>query len=487
MKTLHKNIRWLVGLALLAMVTAPFAGAQFKEDAQRLALPGLGTGARSLGMGNAYTGIASDFTALYWNPAGLAQAKYGEFSFGLSYLDARDKSTFFSSQLSSKENALTLNSLGFVLPVPVRRGSFAVAFGFNRQSTFTSGLAFNGYNTLSSIIQAWAPNNQPYPDQKTLAEDLWVASIDTLTGKFISPILNNVSQQGTVTESGGLNNWSVGGAMDVARNLSFGITLTYVAGSYRYDREYREGDPQRVHATPYDLRELLLKEYVEDDISGVNAKFGLMFRDPERFRLSFTAKTPTSFNIKESYGSSAQSTFRTADASGYSTYGPFDDDQTTEYDVHTPWVLGAGLSFTLANLTLSGDAEYTDWTQTTFTNANKDLLDQNRDFKNVFRSTFNLRGGGELELPRGGVRLRGGFIYITSIYKGDPSSFDQKYWTAGVGLPLGESTMLDVGYAHGWWNTYRVNYSYLVNGGESSRVNERISTNTFLVTFSHRF
>jgi hypothetical protein len=33
----------------------------------------LGMGARALGMGNAFTGLADDPTAFYWNPAGLAQ------------------------------------------------------------------------------------------------------------------------------------------------------------------------------------------------------------------------------------------------------------------------------------------------------------------------------------------------------------------------------------------------------------------------------
>jgi hypothetical protein len=49
--------------------------AQYLEDAQRLATPGLGPGARALGMGTAYGAVSSDFTALSYNPAGLAQAK----------------------------------------------------------------------------------------------------------------------------------------------------------------------------------------------------------------------------------------------------------------------------------------------------------------------------------------------------------------------------------------------------------------------------
>ena len=53
----------------------------------RLGPPGTGVGARALGMGGAYTGVASDYSAIYWNPAGLAQMQYSEFSAGLSYLE----------------------------------------------------------------------------------------------------------------------------------------------------------------------------------------------------------------------------------------------------------------------------------------------------------------------------------------------------------------------------------------------------------------
>ncbi len=39
----------------------------------------LGAGARSLGMGNAFVAVATDVTASYWNPAGLAQLNYPQF------------------------------------------------------------------------------------------------------------------------------------------------------------------------------------------------------------------------------------------------------------------------------------------------------------------------------------------------------------------------------------------------------------------------
>ncbi|MEK9137373.1 MAG: hypothetical protein AAB393_09635, partial [Bacteroidota bacterium] len=165
----------LIALAAIAWCFGAQSSAQFVEDALRFSTPGLAVGARSLGMGGAYTGVANDYSALFWNPAGLTQLQHGEFSFGLSHLNYLDGSTFVTNAQSLASNATKLNTLGIAYPAPVRRGSLVLAFGYQRQSDFTTGLSFKGFNPNSSIIQAWAPHGQPYPPDVTLAEDLKLA------------------------------------------------------------------------------------------------------------------------------------------------------------------------------------------------------------------------------------------------------------------------------------------------------------------------
>jgi long-subunit fatty acid transport protein len=473
-----KNV-WTVILS--AGVCWSTAVAQVPNDAFRLGTSGFGVGARAMGMGNAYTGIASDYSALYYNPAGLAQLTRGEFSFGLSYLNTNDRSTFFGNQETYSNNATNLNMLGFVYPVPVRRGNLVFALGFDRQTNFTSGLSFSGFNPSSSIIQTYAPDGQGV-NGSPVGNPAWELFLaDTSHGLFVSPIHNRVTQLGQVTESGGLNNWSVGGAIDVARDVSLGVTLTYVAGSYRYDQTYTEQDKAHLYLAPFDFKDFTIDKYIESDISGVNAKFGLMYRVPERLRFGLSVKTPTAFNVRENFGTSARTSFHST-IDGNSTYGPLNTDENTEYDVTTPWVFGAGASVIIRDLVISGDVEYTDWTQLEFSKANQDVMRQNKGFKTLFRATANLRAGAEYEIPRAGIRLRGGFTYNPSPYtRYTTSSYDQKIITGGVGFLLGTSTMLDLGYAHGWWLIDRVNYD------DTSRVGERMTTNTFLLTLSYRY
>lgn len=466
-------------IAAAALVAVPLQ-AQFVEDALRLGTPGIGVGARALGMGNAYTGVASDFTAMYWNPAGLAQAQFSEFSIGLSHLNFRNESSFFGSNESYSNNATNLNSLGFVLPVPVRRGSLVFGLGYSRGAHFTTGLSFEGFNPNSSIIQYWAPHDQPYPSDITMAEELGLAIADTNTGRFNSPIRNRVTQLGTVLESGGINNWSVAGAVEISPKVYAGLTLNYLAGSYGYDRTYSEIDRARNYETfPFDFDRLTVEDFVDGDISGVNAKLGILLSEPERYRVGITIKTPSSLHIKEDFGTTANAYFD--DGSVLPSDGPWRSFSSGEYDVITPWVFSGGASFFVQDLVLSGDIEYTDWTQLEFSDATPEVLSLNKDIKRLFRETLNVRVGAEYAFRHSGLRLRGGFIYNPSPFTDDPSSFDQKYITAGLGVPLGEAAMLDVAYARGMWKTYISNYD------ASSLVDEEITTNNVIVTFSFRF
>ena len=472
----------VIAYAAVLALTAVQAFGQYPEDALRLGLPGTGVGSRSLGMGNAYTGIANDFSAIYWNPAGLAQLQFSEFSLGLSYHNNADISTFFNVQEKYNSTSTNLNGLGLVYKIPTSKGSMVLAFGYDRQNNFASGMSFTGFNPGSSIIQSYARNGSFYPSDLSdnIAYQLYLADIDTVTGRFTSPITGRVTQIAKVVEGGGLNNWSMGGGVDIAKDLSLGVTLTYLSGTYRYDRNFAEED--RSHnwdAYPYDFDRLSVDEFIEGDISGGNAKFGLLYRIPDRFRLGVAAKTPTSFTVKETFGIAATSVFDNGDS--YPKDAPFKTHGSGEYDVVTPWEFSAGVSVVLSDLLVSADFDYTDWTELKFENANADVMEQNRDMKTIFRGAPNYRVGLEYDLAKIGVRLRGGFMYFSSPYANDPLAYDQKYITGGIGFLLGPSTMFDVAYARGWWETFRTNYD------ASSLTNEKLTTNTVLATFSYRF
>jgi hypothetical protein len=177
----------LMAILVLGVVSPAIAPAQTRDDAVRFSESGLGVGARALGMGGAYTGVANDYSALYWNPAGLAQVRMNEFSAGLSTDGFNNTGTFFGTDVTQKMSGTNLNSIGLLYAIPTSQGSASVAFGYQRHSSFRRAMGFDAFNPLSSIVQSWAPNGEVIPPDTTLAEKLGLASVNS-NGRFVSPI-----------------------------------------------------------------------------------------------------------------------------------------------------------------------------------------------------------------------------------------------------------------------------------------------------------
>ena len=474
------------------------ARAQYAEDALRFSQFGLGVGARALAMGNATVGSVSDYSALFWNPAGLASIRSYEFSVGLLGQSYGNNVSFLGVDSKSTNTSTTLNNLGFVYPVPTRRGSLTFAFGFGRVNDFTTNAAFDGFNSSSSIVQSMVPNTNlnglSSSARQSLLDNnipyqLFLANIDTTTGRLRPVVTGGIQQSVTVREGGGLNHWSFGGALDIAKDLSLGASVNFVSGSYSYDRQFTESDVRNLYVDNtnnppiYDFSRFIFESTIKSDISGYNALFGLMFKRPGLMKLGLAVRTPTLYRIEESFSDDGRSYFDNGD--NYNIRF----SNSTKYEVRTPIVLSGGVSFLVGDwLEVAGDAEYTDWTQMEFNTDNPDLIDENRVIKSVFRPTTNLRGGAELTLWDFGMKLRGGLVWNPSPYKADEgnTNFDQLYYTGGIGLMVDGNTTLNIAYALGTWKTFRDNY-YLSSIPTPSRTNERVNTNNVNVTLSYRF
>lgn len=484
-------------LGLIAVLISAEAHAQYAEDVLRFSQFGLGVGARSLGMGNASIGFADDYSALFWNPAGLASQRSYEFSLGLSYLGYKNTTRFLGTRSDANSDMTNLNNIGIVYPVPTDRGSLTFAFGFSRVSNYTSVAEFTGFNAGSSIIDALTPTMSLAGLTAQEEADLLDNSIpfqlflaDTANRQLFPLVTDNVQQTVRIRETGGVNHWSFGGAIDVAKELSLGASLSVVSGSYGYTREYEESDVNNVYvkapsATFGEFDHFSLISTVKSDITGFNALFGLMYRKQGKYKLGFTMRTPTYYTISETFSDEARSRF---DPNSDLTVDRYDIafDGETEYKVVTPMVLSVGGSVQFRDLVvLAADIEYTDWKQMKFNTNHPDLEAENRLIERIYRSTFNLRSGVELNLWDLGLVFRGGFVLNPSPYEGDPKEFDQMYYTAGMGLQLEEGVFLNAGYAYGDWKTFRDNYS--VSGIIASRTREHVKTNNLNLTLSFRF
>ena len=445
---------------------------QYIEDALRFMQPNTGTGARALGLGNAFTGVADDFTAVWWNPAGLGQIKKFELTGGFSHFNYDDDATFLGNTTNNSNSATNLNNLGLVFPVPTVRGSMVFAFGYNRTNNFTSGMAFNGFNPSSSMIEYLRRSGSDIPYETYLTNG---------SGSY-TPLTKNLNQSGDVLESGSLGNWAFSGAMEVAPNLFAGLSLHIATGSYNYDRTFKEEDSKNyytfldtVHYSSIDFTKLTLTDKIEGSYSGFGAQLGILYKYKDQLRFGLTIKTPFSYNVKEDFSSRGTTLFDNNDSYTYKTTG------SDEYTVVTPYIFSGGVAWSFKGLMLSGDLEWIDYTQTEFKNATDAVMELNSDIKSTLRSVVNFRGGIEYTIPDVDLRLRGGYQYYPSPFKGDPSDYNQKIMSFGLGYLVAESMMIDATYSMNSYSTKRVNYD------ATSETLEKVKTGNLLVTLSFRF
>jgi len=317
-----------------------------------------------------------------------------------------------------------------------------------------------------------------------LAYNLYLA--DSVNGRLVSRVKNNVTQSGQILSDNGLNNVAIALASEASKNLYLGISFNFATGSYSYNRNYFEDNLSEARSP--NSYSLALSENFNDDIGGFSATLGLLYKFNHNSRLGLTVRTPTWITVHERYSEQGTNIFDSNldSTATYSTSGPND------YDVTTPFVFSAGYSQIIKDLLISAEVDYEDYTQMEFRNTdNATLLYYNTQIKELFRPTVNLKIGGEYEFTSIGLRIRAGYAYLPSAYSGDPSSLATKYITGGIGYVFDNSMAIDIGYAHGAvntsqyysdpWGAYRWTYD------PSSIVDESITTNNLIGTVTYRF
>jgi long-chain fatty acid transport protein len=209
-----------------------------------------GPSARALGLGGTYTGIADDYSSIWWNPAGLAQIKRIEMQGSISRTGFSNEATFSGIGRDGSTNSMRLNNLGMVFPVPVYQGALSFALGYNQVADFDR-------RTRADLIDA---NDVPY-------------GFDEL-------------------ESGRLGFWSLASAFDVSPNLAIGAGINYWTGVDEFSSlEYE----------PNLAGEKVYEQTIETKLNGWNFSFGGLFRAGRFARIGAMAQTAMSMSLKEQF------------------------------------------------------------------------------------------------------------------------------------------------------------------------------------------
>ncbi|MCZ7557432.1 MAG: outer membrane protein transport protein [Bacteroidia bacterium] len=455
----------LICLSLLSITSQ----AQVIEDALRLAPSPTLVNPRSAGMGNAFTGLADDASAIYWNPAGLGQLRLSEFSFGLSNVGMNNDASLLGVSASGDNSSTVISNLQFALPFPVARGSFVLGAGYSRIADYTGALSVDAYNPLSSMqTSLYNADNEDLDFAWNLGlEDTLVLTYQDQgrPGWLAIPVTNRVQQTIDLLEDGSLNLWSFGGSIEVAPNAMIGLALNVVSGSYRFERTFIETDIQNAHTgdiigidnvTRTDFQSLEIEELIDQDLSGWNMRLGFLYNYRDKARIGIAVQTAGSINVNEDYEKFGRSVFSNASLSYELT--ALDNN----YDISTPAVYSIGASYNPVEwITVAADFDLVDYSKLEFEDSNNFNTTQlNRDIRKFFRSTNNFRAGGEVRVPNTGLILRGGFGYNYSPYSEDEGTTEYNITTfsGGVGYLFEGNFAVNAAFSMSSYNTFVFNY-----------------------------
>jgi len=378
-RAMKKTIFLTVIILLSVMAFAVNLKAQYIDDALRYSNYNSFITARAGGLNVSYLGVADDYAALFYNPAGLSLVTKTEMTFGLGFTRNNTETDFLGTKTTNGSNNAYLNNIGFVFPFRTKAGNGALALGYHLESNFSMNSKFSGFNTYSTMVNDIARYGTRDKNLNA-AYKLWLTDENIIT-----PIKDNLQQTGYVQEDGGLHNLSIGLSFDVIDYLSVGGSLTYKFGKYNYHRSYEEWDKTnrydgrdsvwtQFNDTTWgwahiDFNNFNLDENIEQSISGVTGSIGVQARVKDFMRFGLTVKFPTYYSIDEVFGYTARATFDTTIFSKTGTTSPQDltpDRKTNSYHITSPFVFSAGLSFNFYHVTLTSGFEYTDVTQARF-------------------------------------------------------------------------------------------------------------------------
>lgn len=463
---------------LIILISSTSLLAQNYNDALRLGVPGLGSNARALGMGNSFISLSDDASAAYFNPAGFGLLKKMEFSGGLGFSSFNNNVSLFKNKINDNSNNTQLDRVSFAFPFPTMRGSLVFGLSYHKSKDFNSIVKFDGFNDNSHSRIQYLNDRTFIPFDLYLTDD-----------NYNTPINGQLNQSGRIRNSGSINNWTLSGAIEVHKNLFIGANLNIISGDYKYDYDYYEDDTRNVYqgetaagdARTIDFRTFYLNQLIDWDIAGWNAKIGFLYQVENFARFGATVQFPKSFTLKENFNVSGRSEFR-----DWSIQLPNDYDDQVQYDIITPIELSGGASINFKGLVVSAEATLIDYSQMKFDNpdgiSNTDISNMNKEIEDLLTAVVNYNIGLEYNIPMTGLRIRGGYFIQPSAFKDDPSEYNRQYLTGGLGYIIDGMIGIDLGYAYGWWKDFGDNY-----GTNLSRTFQDVKVHNFMLTTTYRF
>lgn len=434
-----KGLKGIIASTLVLLGLASFA--QNETDALRYSQYDMTGTARNVGLGGAMSALGADLSAMSVNPAGVGVFNRSEMGISTQLGIGFTNGTFLGQESSDSKANFNIGNAGAVLRIKNKRGnqesvnrwkSFAIGLNYTRLQNFHRNTSLSGTNNASSLVDeyvaaanGYAPGELPSvsPFGANLAWESYLID-ENGSGGYSQNILPNYGQEQRITENtqGAMAQADLLFGGNYANTLYIGGSIGYQNVNFRREQTHTEVAPSE---SSTDFNNFSRTEYLRTTGSGVNLKFGLIYRPLDWFRMGASVHTPTFFNMRESFSTNVHSNFDTGSYSIASPEGSF------EYKLTTPFRANGGLAFVIARMAvISAEYEYVDYSSARFRSSNTFLTAENENVRARLHWVGNVKAGVEVKL--GVFSLRGGFAMNGDPYTGGYSLRDSRY-SLGVG------------------------------------------------------
>lgn len=453
-------------LAILVIATYQ-ALSQTSMDALRYSRIDIGGTARYIGLSGAYGALGADFTSASTNPAGLGLYKTSEFINTPAVHIGNVQSTYNGSQGSDSRANFYLGNIGMVMTskngaTGSKSGwkSFSFATGLNRLADFNHRYYMTGKNLTNSLLDTYVNSADGIPFKQieddlygkyaydlnpawwTYLLDLANPTVDSTT--YISPIPAGVAktQTKTIDSWGSMNEYVFSLASNYADKLYLGMTIGIPYIRYYEHTYYTENDIQNS-----DLKYFQRIESLETHGSGINFKFGFIYRATDWFRFGAAFHTPSWFgNMRDYYYVTTMSQFNTPDQQGNYNYVKNSPSGNYNYNLQTPYRIQGNLAFIIGNIGLvSADYEFADYSTPHFSAPDFSFSDANNSIRNGYTGSHSFRVGTEWRYSI--FSFRAGGKYFTSPYQNNINDGSRFGVSGGAGLKT-KWFFMDIAYAY---------------------------------------
>lgn len=474
------NFNRILPIVAIAAASCTTALAQDNIDALRFSFFQPQGTARSMGFGNALGSIGGDFTSLSVNPAGIGIYRKSEMMItpGLSLNNVN--SSYLGNQSDDNGTRFQVSNIGFISSKAATGKNYAknswkavsYGVGMNRTADFSRDYNYGGLNNTTSASYAFEEYGARFDGTDNAQQNMgsleylgyqtYLTNADTVFGVpgYFSPLnvgVDPVQQFTSVKEKGGVSEMVISLGGNYQEKLMLGGTIGIPV--LRFEREKSLSEYTNDTAS-IDLKSFTYNEKLRTSGTGVNLKFGAIYKPIESLRLGLAIHSPTWYSLTDQSNISLTTTTL---SQGEVSIGA--NERSFDYRLRTPWKAVASAAGMLGkNGFVTVDYEYVDYQSMRYSfdnNFGAYEAQRNNDIRNAFKAASNIRAG--LEVRLADFMLRGGFGFYGSPYESSVKEAQRYVISGGLGWRF-ENGFIDLAYQHttyeGAEQPYTLNQNY---------------------------